>query len=276
MPPAWTDVWIAADSNSHLQATGRDARGRKQYRYHATFRARRDAVKFDRMAAFGTALPALRRRIAADLELPGIPRQRVLAAVVTLIDQTLIRVGNEEYARSNGSFGASTVRSDHVAVRPRGIDLVFPGKHGRRLDIRVDDVRLARVVRRCQDLPGQRLFAFVGDDGCEHAIGSSDVNDYLRVVTGEELTAKDFRTWGATALFVELVCEQRADPTDAVALVADRLGNTTAIARRSYIEPRVFAAAADETLCAHPIAHRSPDLRPSERRLLSILEPPCT
>jgi DNA topoisomerase-1 len=201
IPPAWTDVWICPQQSGHLQATGRDARGRKQYRYHPRWRATRDESKYDRMVAFGLALPRIRARVEADLALPGLPRAKVLATVVRLLETTLVRVGNEEYARANGSFGLTTLRTRHVAVTGATIHFAFRGKSGVRHHIDVRDRRLARVVRRCRDLPGQLLFQYLDESGQRHGY-SADVNDYLREAAGEEFTAKDFRTWGGTVLAV--------------------------------------------------------------------------
>src|SRR5215470_5909186 len=200
IPPAWTDVWICRDPDGHLQATGRDARGRKQYRYHARWRRRRDAGKFGRMAAFGRALPRIRAACDADLRRPGLPREKVLAAVVRLLELTLIRVGNEEYARLDRSFGLTTLRDRHARVEGSRIRFRFRGKSGRRHEVGLRDRRLARLVRRCQELPGQELFQYEGDDGAIHDVGSGDVNDYLREISGEDFTAKDFRTWAGTVL----------------------------------------------------------------------------
>jgi DNA topoisomerase-1 len=196
IPPAWRDVWICPQPNGHLQATGRDDRGRKQYRYHPRWRAVRDETKYDRVVAFGLSLPRLRARVEEDLARPGLPREKVLATVVRLLETTLIRVGNEEYARANGSFGLTTLRSRHVEVNGSTVQLAFRGKSGVRHRIDVRDARLARIVRRCRDLPGQLLFQYVDEAGETRGVDSADVNDYLRDAAGEEFTAKDFRTWG--------------------------------------------------------------------------------
>ena len=191
IPPAWRDVWICPNPNGHLLATGRDARGRKQYRYHPRWRSVRDATKFDRMVPFGRALPDLRARVARDLELRGLPREKVLAAVLRLIDVTLMRVGNDEYARLNDSFGASTMRNDHASVRGGRVRLAFRSKHGRAVQVRISDRRLARIVRRCQDLPGEELFGYLDELGAERDVRSEDVNDYLREVAGADFTVKN-------------------------------------------------------------------------------------
>ena len=198
IPPAWTDVWISLHANGHLQATGRDARGRKQYRYHADWRQQRDASKFGRMIAFAQALPRIRRRVKRDLQRRGMPREKVLATVVRLLEVTLIRVGNDEYARENHSFGLTTMRNGHARVAGQKIHFAFSGKSGKRHDITLHDPQLARIVRRCQDLPGQELFRYEDEAGAPHSIHSQDVNDYIRGITGEDFTAKDFRTWAGT------------------------------------------------------------------------------
>ena len=199
IPPAWTDVWICPDPRGHVQATGRDARGRKQYRYHPEWRVGRDETKFDRMLDFAAALPKIRARTAADLAQPGLTRDKVLATVVQLLERSAIRVGNEEYARANGSFGLTTLQDKHVAVRGSTVRFEFRGKSGKRHSISVDDRRLARIVKHCRDLPGQELFQYV-EEGHRRKVGSGDVNDYLKAVTGEAFTAKDFRTWSGTVL----------------------------------------------------------------------------
>jgi DNA topoisomerase-1 len=203
VPPAWTEVWICPLANGHLQATGRDARGRKQYRYHPDWRAVRDETKFGRMVAFGEALPRLRARLDRDLALPGLPREKVLAAVVKLLETTLIRVGNEEYARENDSFGLTTMRSRHVDIAGATLRFRFRGKSGKEHEVAISDRRLARVVRACRELPGHELFQYLDESGERQAVDSADVNEYLRDVTGEDFTAKDFRTWGGTVLALE-------------------------------------------------------------------------
>jgi DNA topoisomerase I len=247
IPPAWTDVWIAPDPRAHVQATGRDARGRKQYRYHAAFRRRRDEGKFERLIPFGQRLPALRRRVRGDLRREGLPREKVIAAVVRLMELTFLRVGNEEYARLNRSFGLSTLRNRHATVRAGEIRFRFRGKGGRLAEVAVADRRLAAVVRRCQDLPGQALFEYVNDDGETQPIDSADVNDYLRSALGDErFSAKDLRTWAGTMLAFralrEVPAAEAAGPAEehireAVKEVAAGLGNTPAVARSSYIHP---------------------------------------
>jgi DNA topoisomerase-1 len=253
IPPAYTDVWICPLENGHLQATGRDARGRKQYRYHAQWRIARDVDKFERMLEFGRVLPRIRRRVERDLRAdPGARphRQAVLAALVRLLDTTLVRIGNDEYARTNGSFGLTTLRNRHVAVRGSTLRLRFKGKHGVVHDVSVDDPRVARIVRRCQSMPGQELFEYEDDSGSVRCVGSSDVNDYLRETSGASFTAKDFRTWHATVHALELA---RAPGEDGVRRsakqilceVAARLGNTVAVCKKAYVHPGVLRLATD-------------------------------
>jgi DNA topoisomerase I len=288
IPPAWTDVWICPDANGHLQATGRDARGRKQYRYHPDWRGVRDETKFGRLIAFGEALPALRRRVEEDLGRPGLPREKVLAAVVRLLETTLLRVGNEEYARANNSFGLTTLRDRHAAVEGSTVRFAFRGKSGKEVEVDIQDRRLARVVKRCRELPGQELFQYLDDEGARQAVGSGDVNAYLREVTGEEFSAKDFRTWGGTVLALGALSALAANGTgageasrnvvQAVKEVAEQLGNRPAICRKYYIHPGVLdayvegvlagAAAAAET-ARHP--DDGPALSPLERRTLDLL-----
>jgi DNA topoisomerase-1 len=254
IPPAWTKVWIAPRANAHLQATGRDARGRKQYRYHPRWTAVRDENKYSRMLAFARVLPAIRRRVAADLRRTPLSRERVLATVVALLERTLIRVGNDEYARTNGSFGLTTLLDRHVDVRGRRVRFHFRAKSGVVQQVDLHDALLARSVQRCQDLPGQTLFQYLDEDGARRTISSTDVNDYLREVAGEEFTAKDFRTWSGTVLAASALCADIASPTatarkrfvaEAVGQVAARLGNTKAVCRKCYIHPSVVEAFLD-------------------------------
>ena len=257
LPPAYTDVWICPDARGHLQATGRDARGRKQYRYHPRWQATRDATKYDRMIHFGDALPRIRARVEADLGQRGLPRTKVLAAVVRLLEKTRIRVGNEEYARTNGSFGLTTLRNDHVDVDGNTLHFHFKGKSGVRHRVDLRDARLARIISRCQELPEQSLFEFEGDDGNYHRVSSGDVNDYLRETAGAEFTAKDFRTWAGTVLCAlhlagEPVGDNKTATTrtivQAVKCVSERLGNTPSVCRKCYIHPVVLEAFSDGTL----------------------------
>jgi DNA topoisomerase-1 len=255
IPPAWTDVWICRWPNGHLQATGRDARGRKQYRYHRAWARQRGAVKFDRLIDFAAALPQIRRQCDRDLAQTGLPRSRILAVVVRLLERTLIRIGNDEYARSNGSFGLTTFRDRHARVVGDTIRFRYRGKAGKMQEVGLRDRRLATIVRRCQDLPGQDLFQFVDDHGVPQDIGSHDVNDYLREITGSDFTAKDFRTWVGTVVAYRSLRTPKdgpaagADPARdvraAVGASARLLGNTPAVARASYVHPALLQAFED-------------------------------
>jgi DNA topoisomerase IB len=252
IPPAYRDVWISLKARGHLQATGRDARGRKQYRYHPEWRQVRDSAKFDRMVAFGEALPALRRKLRRDLALPGLPREKVLAVVVSILDATRLRIGNTEYARDNKSFGLTTLRNRHVSfIRDGRAVLNFRGKGGIQHEVHIDDKRIAQIVRRCHEIPGQHLFQYISDDGQRCPIDSGQVNDYLRDATGDDFTAKDFRTWGATLHAITLLARtplpeapsERALKSEIAAVVkavAAKLRNTPAVCRKSYINPAVF------------------------------------
>jgi DNA topoisomerase-1 len=250
VPPAYTDVWICPDPLGHLQATGRDARRRKQYRYHVRWREIRDATKYERMAAFGDALPKIRARVARDVRLPGMPWEKVAATVVRLLDLTLVRVGSAEYARENSSFGLTTLRKRHAAVRAGHLRFRFRGKSGIEHDVDVEDPRIARIVRRCLDLPGRELFQYIDDDGETRPVLSSDVNDYLREASGADFTAKDYRTWaGSVFALAELrrleprnVTEARKHVVETVKTVASTLRNTPAVCRRCYIHPAVIEA----------------------------------
>lgn len=277
IPPAYEDVWICTNPRGHLQATGRDARGRKQYRYHAQWRAARDDHKHSRMLDFGKALTRLRTAVRGDLRRPGLPREKVLALVVKLLDATQVRVGNAEYARSNGSFGLTTLRNRHARFPGRGKAVLhFRGKGGIPHQVLVDDAHLAGLVRRCQELPGQALFQYVDEDGQQHAIDSGQVNEYLRERMGGEFTAKDFRTWHATLHALTLLDdvplpERRSDAAlrrcinGVVREVADGLRNTPAVCRKSYINPAVFTAWQEGRL-----RRRGAHGRPA-RRLLALL-----
>lgn len=246
IPPAWSGVWICRDERGHLQATGRDARGRKQYRYHARWREHRDADKYDHMIEFASALPAIRRRVKADLAAAGLARHKVLAAIVRLMELTSMRVGNERYAEENDSFGLTTLRNRHVKVSSRRVEFQFRGKSGKFHRIAVDDPRLARIVARCRELPGQALFEYLDEQGEVQCIGSSDVNEYLKEAAGlEEVTTKDFRTWNGTVLAARFLASREGPvgQTHVVAAVrhaAEHLGNTPAICRKSYVHPRVM------------------------------------
>lgn len=251
LPPAWTHVWICPSARGHIQATGRDARGRKQYRYHDGWRAARDEAKFDRLIAFGRALPKLRARVESDLALRGLPREKVLAAVVRLMELTLIRVGNKEYAKTNKSFGLTTLRDRHAEITTGGAVFEFRGKSGKLHRTGVRDRRLARIVKACQDLPGQRLFQYLDDDGERRAVESADVNAYIRTAIGEDFSAKDIRTWAGTLCAARGLVEQppAKDAVEArqrvaltVKAAAALLGNTAAVCRGSYIHPLVLEA----------------------------------
>ncbi len=259
IPPAWTDVWICPRANGHIQATGRDARGRKQYRYHVRWRAVRDAAKYDRMVAFGEALPALRAQLDTDLARRGFPREKVLAIIVRLLQDTMIRIGNESYARENRSFGLTTLRRRHVRVAGSAVEFRFRGKSGVAHAIRLSDRRLARIIGRMRELPGQELFQYQDEEGTLHSVDSADVNDYLRQLCGEHFTAKDFRTWYGTVLaaqalqrcgLAENLTQAKKEVTQAIESVAARLGNTPAICRKCYVHPAVINAYLEGQLCA--------------------------
>jgi len=272
VPPAYADVWICPDASGHLQASGRDARGRKQYRYHPDWRAVRDADKYARLLQFGQGLPRLRRRVAADLKRPGLPREKVLAAVLRLMEKTLIRVGNVEYARSNGSYGLTTLRNRHVEVSGPRIRFEFSGKSGVRHASSIEDPRLARILRRCMELPGQELFQYVDEAGERRPVGSADVNDYLRQTAGNEFTAKDYRTWAGSVLALETLQAEAGPPTrarlaDMFRQVAKRLGNTPAVCRKCYVHPAVISSYLEGGLPSPP-----PGRRPAgEAALLALL-----
>jgi DNA topoisomerase-1 len=259
VPPAWSDVWICPLADGHLQATGRDARGRKQHRYHPRWREIRDATKYHRMIAFAAALPRIRERVRSDLSLAGLPREKVLATVVRLLEVTAIRVGNEEYARSNGSFGLATMKNRHVDVSGAKIRFQFRGKSGVQHAVDFEDKRLAKIIKRCQDLPGYELFQYIGDDGELSAIDADDVNEYLQQIAGDEFTTKDFRTWNGTVLAAaalrQLSVPERSSKAQlkhnlvqAVESVAKRLGNTKAVCRKCYIHPAIIRAYEEGTL----------------------------
>ena len=257
IPPAYQDVWICRDPRGHLQAVGRDARGRKQYRYHPNWRAVRDENKYGKMLVFGRVLPTIRQHVEHDLRLHGLPKRKVLAAIVALLEKTMMRVGNEEYAKVNNSFGLTTLRDQHAQIKRGHVMFDFRGKHGIDHHIDLADKRLARIVERCRDLPGQDLFQFIDHDGHQHGIGSDDVNQYLHEISGEDITAKDFRTWAATNLAATTLAElERFDTKaaakkgvlNAVESVAKKLGNTPAICRKCYIHPAVFEGYLDGSL----------------------------
>lgn len=281
IPPAWSDVWICASAKGHIQATGRDARGRKQYRYHADWRAVRDETKFERMLAFSAALPAIRRAIDADLRLSGIPRRKVLATVVRLLESTGIRVGNDEYARDNGSYGLTTLRSRHVEVEGSRLQFEFRGKSGKVHTVDIADRRLARIVAHCQSIPGEELFQYIDEAGDRQAIGSGDVNEYIREISGEDFTAKDFRTWAGTMLACEALLamgpadtarDAKANVNAAIDQVAERLNNTRAVCRKYYIHPAVLDAYADGRLTRALGRQKPRDLARLESRVAKLLQ----
>jgi DNA topoisomerase-1 len=254
IPPAYKDVWICPTPNGHIQATARDARGRKQYRYHARWREVRDENKYERMLVFGKALPKIRRRVKRDMKRRGLPREKVLATVVQLLERTFIRIGNEEYAKENKSFGLTTMRNHHVDVTATKLKFRFRGKSGKQHEVDVTDRRLANIIRQLQDLPGQDVFQYVDDEGEVRDVNSQNVNDYLREITGEEFTAKDFRTWAGTVLAAmalnvqegfENKSQAKKNIKDAISAVAKILGNTPAVCRKCYIHPAVLESYLD-------------------------------
>ena len=288
IPPAWTGVWICSQANGHLQATGRDAKGRKQYRYHTRWRHLRDEVKYERMLNFGKALPAIRRQVDTALKLHGLPREKVLATVVYLLELTMMRIGNEEYARTNKSFGLTTLRNRHVHIDGKAVEFRFRGKSGVFHAVKVEDRRLARIIRRTRDLPGQELFQYVDEHGEPHTIDSADVNDYLRQITGEDYTAKDFRTWSGTVLaalalqeFEKFDSEAQAKKNivRAIESVAEKLGNTPSICRKCYVHPAVIDAYLEGTVLAalrtrteQELVGELHELEPEEAAVLALLQ----
>jgi len=288
IPPAWTDVWICSSANGHIQATGRDARRRKQYLYHERWREVRDENKYDRMIAFGKALPKIRRRVAKDLKLSGLPRNKVLATVVQLLERTSIRIGNEEYARENKSFGLTTMKDRHVEVKGSKMRFRFRGKSGKDHDVDVTDRRVARIVSNLQDLPGQDLFKYVDDSDEVHDVTSQDVNEYLREVSGEEFSAKDFRTLAGTVLTAVALKAQekfennrqaKANIKAAISAVAQILGNTPAICRKCYVHPAIFESYLSrqsidglKQMTEDTLEKDDVDLRSSEAAVLKFLE----
>ncbi len=287
IPPAWTDVWICTDPIGHIQATGRDARKRKQYRYHPRWRELRDETKYDRTIEFAQALPRIRERVEADLRKQGLVRERVLAAVVRLLDLTLVRVGNVEYAKSNKSYGLTTLRSRHVTVSGDRIRLSFRGKGGKQVDADVRDRRVASVLQRCTTLPGEELFQYLDADGAAHSVTSDDVNDYLREIGGGEFSAKDFRTWAGTVITArtlhglgayESKASAKRQLLEAVGEAAAQLGNTVAVCRRCYVHPQVSAAHEDGRLLkvrfgsASAATTSNVQLRADERAVLHLLK----
>jgi DNA topoisomerase-1 len=286
IPPAWTDVWICPRPDGHIQATGHDAKGRKQYRYHPRWRAVRDATKYDRMLAFGDMLPALRIRLEQDMARPGLPRNKVLATVVRLLETTLMRVGNVEYARENHSFGLTTLRDRHVQIAGATMRFAFRGKSGKHHTVCLNNRRLASIVKHCQDLPGYELFQYLDADGQPQTVDSADVNAYLRDVTGQDFTAKDIRTWAGTVLTACALWEYGACTSEtqakknivqAIDVVAKRLGNTRAVCRQCYVHPAVFDAYLDRSLFAMSLTAPDssimvPGLSPEEAVVLAFLK----
>ncbi len=288
IPPAYKGVWICPTPNGHIQATGRDDRGRKQYRYHERWREVRDENKYERMIVFGQALPKIRRRLNKDLALPGLSRNKVLATVVQLLERTFIRVGNEEYARENKSFGLTTMRNRHVDVDGSNVRFNFRGKSGVNREVDIDDRRVAKIVRKLQDLPGQELFQYLDKEGEKHGVTSEDVNNYLREITGQDFTAKDFRTWAGTVLAAMALQAQDAfanktqakkNVKDAISAVAKILGNTPAVCRKCYVHPAVLETYLDGDLIEglrekteKTLSESLPDLRSDEAAVLSFLQ----
>ncbi|MBD3881482.1 DNA topoisomerase IB [Phormidium tenue FACHB-886] len=287
IPPAYRDVWISPIANGHLQATGRDAKGRKQYRYHPLWRTVRDQTKFTRMILFSQSLPAIRQRIEQDLALPGLPKEKVLAAILKLMELTRIRVGNEEYARTNQSFGLTTLQDEHVDVTGAKIKFSFRGKSGVEHEIKLNDRRLAKIVKRCQDIPGQDLFQYVNEQGDHQTISSGDVNDYLREISSQDFTAKDFRTWAGTVLAASHLAETeictsetaaKKSITQVIKAVAAHLGNRPATCRKYYVHPAVLEAYLDRSLhevMKQHVSKQAADeyaLRPEELAVVMMLE----
>jgi DNA topoisomerase I len=288
IPPAWIDVWIAPTPRGHIQATGRDAKGRKQYRYHPKWRQARDETKFYRMLEFGRALPTIRARVKEDLARPGLPREKVLATVVKLLEATLIRVGNEEYARENKHYGLTTMRNRHVDVAGSKVIFHFKGKSGIEHEVDVADRRLANIVKRLQDLPGHHLFQYVDEDGHRQDVDSDAVNAYLQEITGQSFTAKDFRTWAGTLLAAQTLQEfesfdsetqARKNIVQAIERVAERLGNTPSVCRKCYVHPEIIEAYMEGTtthavreLVEQEMAHGLSDLSPEEAAVMALLQ----
>ncbi|HEU5013173.1 MAG TPA: DNA topoisomerase IB [Roseiflexaceae bacterium] len=288
IPPAYTSVWICPDPNGHIQATGRDAKGRKQYRYHPRWREVRDENKYGRMIAFGKALPGIRERVEQDLERKGMPREKVLAAVVRLLETTMIRVGNDEYAKSNHSYGLTTMHDKHVQVKGAKIQFKFRGKSGVRHTISLADKRLANIVQRSKDIPGQELFQYIDEDGKRQDITSGDVNDYLREISGQDFTAKDFRTWSGTLLAAMALQEfeafdkqsqARKNVVQAIERVAERLGNTPSVCRKCYVHPEVLNSYLDGSLLTfwkeqaeQELKENLGSLRAEEAAVLALLQ----
>ncbi|EIM25040.1 DNA topoisomerase IB [Microvirga lotononidis] len=288
IPPAYTDVWICARANGHIQATGRDAKGRKQYRYHSAFREVRESTKYEHMIEFAKGLPAIRKTIDEHMSLRGLPREKVLATVVHLLETTLIRVGNSDYVKQNKSYGLTTLRDPHVKVDGSELRFQFKGKSGKTWRLQVKDRRIARIVKACQDLPGQDLFQYLDEDGRQQSIASADVNAYLKEITGRDITAKDFRTWAGTVLAALALAEFEDFDSDAKAKkniraaiekVSSRLGNTPSICRQCYVHPEIFASYLDGSLLLDikqeietELREDLSSLKPEEAAVLALLE----
>lgn len=290
IPPAWSEVWICADPRGHIQATGRDERGRKQFRYHADWQAWREQTKFERLLEFVARLPTLRKQVDQDLRGRGLTRTRVTALVVRLLDRTALRVGNPEYARQNESYGLTTLQDDHVAISGSTIELAFRGKSGQDQQVALKDRQLARLIRQCQEVPGQELFQFQGEDREWHVLRSNDVNEYIRAIMGEDFSTKDFRTWGGTILAARALAElgpaenkrtAEANVREAIKIAARGLGNTIAVCRKYYIHPAILSAYLDgalSTALEHPLADEddsdaSEQLSPEEMAVRALLRP---
>lgn len=285
IPPAYTDVWICPLTNGHIQATGRDAKGRKQYRYHPRWSAQRDETKFNRMILFGEALPTIRERVAHDLALRGLPREKVLATIVQLLGTTFIRIGNLEYARTNESFGLTTLLDEHVEISGSKVRFEFTGKSGKENTVDLHDKHLAKIIQQCQDIPGQHLFQYSDEDGNHYAILSSDVNAYLREISGQDFTAKDFRTWGGTTLAVLALAElgpcedeshAKKNTAQMIKSVAAQLGNTRAVCRKYYVHPIIAEAYTQGKLLPLLEKHQSSpetsgELYPEEQTVMTLL-----
>ncbi|MDB5991829.1 MAG: topoisomerase [Herbaspirillum sp.] len=288
IPPAWSDVWICRWPNGHIQVTGRDARRRKQYRYHPQWRRVRDEAKYERMVSFGECLPAIRQSVNRALSLPGLPREKILATIVYLLEATMMRIGNDEYARTNHSFGLTTLRNRHVRIDGSEVEFHFRGKSGVMHAIKLQDPRMARIIQRIRDLPGQELFQYVDDDGVQHTIGSADVNDYLHSLTGEDYTAKDFRTWAGTMLAAmalqefqkfDSAAQAKKNIVQAIEKVAKKLGNTPTICRKCYIHPAIIESYLDGTMLAalqkkvkQKLINDIHALTPEEAAVLALLQ----
>lgn len=287
IPPAWTDVWICPFADGHIQATGRDAKGRKQYRYHARFREVRESTKYEHVVAFADALPAIRKKVREHMNLRGLPREKVLATVVHLLESTLIRVGNDEYAEQNNSYGLTTLKNRHAAVDGNEVRFRFTGKSGKQWSLRVRDRRIAKIIKDCQDLPGQELLQYIDEAGNGQDVTSSDVNDYLREITGKDITAKDFRTWAGTVLAAmalnelesfDSAAQAKRNLRTAIEKVAAKLGNTPTICRKCYVHPEVLNSYMDGKLVLELMAKAEKELRsdvqsfkPEEAALLALL-----